>query len=852
MVAPKIPQTSGPSSPRRSPFVNRREELTRLLSYLPPFRQTGSFVILKAPSGFGKTRLTTRLLELLQEQGMPAVAVEPQVRAKTSAPSVYQGFFIQRCAEALDALAADGSVSLPRFEEFLKSDRLRRARAMDWRSAMRKVPSLKTLYEVSVELLDRVFNNGDHSARKLLTSDSRDAVDTCMRYARQVQGIAQLVIVVREAQHIDSTSLQFLGEIFHPATARSVILEYTQDSSGALNGLFDDFISTAPLQDAAWLRIVELVQLTKPHLEELLRQTLPGSRELSGEYYLHWDGNVRAINQLRFSVSMECHPALPQLSDVAIGVIAGYRRQITALSPTARMILCSLLAHGEAMPSFLLQLLLEQLNTLASKFTVECEINALIFEELVVRHQGDALGIDNEDVAEAVRTHPPLAGMLLLAKSALRDHYRDAVFSPGDIRKDISLALRQGLRLSVELADVTTMEAMVEQLTNTVTTNIDQSWYVGQITSAVNGNAHLFADQRDKLVIWAAELACEVADFQKARDLLRQLSTRSMFSEVLLCSCLIETGDHSEAADKAKLLKVSADVEESFAGELIELILLRCTGHIEQARDLWERLDQIPSTVNRRLYGYLLRFKELVDDFPACVDALRASADWFGERGLASSAAYSELTLASHLARMGNVAGACDSIETARSLLTLTTRDQHILLNNEAAVNLLSGTPSPAQCCEWLVRGVPCAGDDYSALVLYTNLAVAAALSGRHDVASEASERSMRILAAPKFAERNVFWGAIFNLGFVDGLLALGRRAELDRLSAELEPHVLQDEYWQYRFKRSESVSERFSVMLSKPYHPLFLSHWTLDVDGLRTLKLGSFAAPGNTTSRSA
>jgi hypothetical protein len=58
------------------------------------------------------------------------------------------------------------------------------------------------------------------------------------------------------------------------------------------------------------------------------------------------------------------------------------------------------------------------------------------------------------------------------------------------------------------------------------------------------------------------------------------------------------------------------------------------------------------------LYGYLLRFKELVEDFPACVDALRASADWFAERGLASSAAYSELTLASHLARMGDGSGA--------------------------------------------------------------------------------------------------------------------------------------------------------------------------------------------------
>lgn len=851
-MPPGILETSDLPQPRHPPFVNRSEELTRLLRYLPPIKQTGSFVILRAPSGFGKTRLTTRMQELLGAQGVASVIVEPQVRAKASAQSVYQGFFIQRCAEALDMLADNGSVSLPRFEDFLKSDRFRRARAMDWRSAVRKVPSLKTLYEVSVDLVDRVFNIGDHSARKLLTSDSRDAVDTCMRYVRLLEDVTQLVMIVREAQHIDSTSLQFLGEIFHPVSTRNVIFEYTQDSSGTLNALFDDFINAAPLQDAAWLHIVELVQLTKPHLEELLRQTLPGSHELSGEYYLSWDGNVRAINQLRFSVSMEHHPTLPQLSDVALGVVDGYRRQIASHIPTSRMILCLLQAHGEAIPIVLLLRFLERLNAIASKVTIESEIEALINKELVVRHQGDTLGLDNEDVAEAVRTQPTLAGMLLLSKSTLRDYYRDAILSSGDVRKDVSLALRQALRLSVELADVTTIETIVDQLSGIVIADIDQSWYVGQITATINGNAHLFAGQRDRLVIWAAELACEIADFQKARDLLRQLSTRSAFSDILLCSCLIETGDHTEALGMAKLLQMSTNAEECFAGDLIELILLRCTGHIKQARDLWERLDRTPDTLSRRLYGYFLRFKELVEDFPACVDALRASADWFCERGLASSSAYSELTLASHLARMGDVAGAKESIETARSLLALTTRDQHILLNNEAAVNLLSSTPSPEQCCEWLVRGVPFAGDDYSALVLYTNLAVAAALLKRLDIANEATDRSLRILVMPKFAERNVFWGAIFNLRFVDNQLALGRGNELDSLLTELQPHVLQDEYWQYRFKRSDSISERFSVMLSKPYHPLFLSHWTLDVDGLRTLKPGYIAILANMTSRDA
>lgn len=820
-----------------APLVNRREELARLLSLVPPQKQTGSFVILTAPSGYGKTRLTTHLLELLREEGMQVLAVEPQVRAKAAAQSVYQGFFIQRCAEALDGMVIESGSPLLRFDDFLKSDRLRRARATDWRGALRKVPSIKTAYEFGLELIDRVFNTGDHSSRGLLTNDSREAVDTCARYMRQLEGVAPLIMVVREAQHIDSTSLQLLSEIFHPGAGRAVILEYTQDAKGTLNPLFDDFIEAAPLHDIDWLRIIKLVQLTKPHLEELLRLTIPGSGTISGEYYLHWDGNVRVIRQLRFSVSMEDRATLPQLSDVKAGVIQEYQRQIALQSSTARMILCLVFSHDEAMPASLLPLLLERLNTLVTKIAFDVDIDALLEAELVIRHEGDAFGIDNEDVAEAVRTLPTLAGGLLLAKGCLRDHYRQVVLAADNTAHNVSLALRQALRLSVELGDVTTMEAMVEQLSNTVTTNMDQSWYVTQIVAAVNGNAHLFADQRDRLVVWAAELAFEVADFKKARDLLRQLSTRSVFSDVLLCACLVETGDHAEAARTADILKMSVDADECFAGELIELILLRCTGRIKEARELWDRLEQRPGTHGRRLYGYLLRFKELVVDFPSCIDALRASVEWFADRGLASSAAYSELTLASHVARTGDMERATESIATARSLLALTARDQHIVLNNDAAVNLLSDEPSPAQCCEWLIRAVPCAGDDYSALVLYTNLSIAAALAGRQELAGEAVERALRIAETPKFAERNVFWGVIFNLRYVNSLLALGHRAELDLMAAALEPHALQDEYWQYRFRRSESAPERFATMLAKPYHPMFLSHWTLDVDGLRTLK---------------
>jgi hypothetical protein len=220
-------------------------------------------------------------------------------------------------------------------------------------------------------------------------------------------------------------------------------------------------------------------------------------------------------------------------------------------------------------------------------------------------------------------------------------------------------------------------------------------------------------------------------------------------------------------------------------------------------------------------------------------------------RALVSSAAYTELTLASHIAREGDAAGALTAVENAKNLLTSTARDQHILLNNEAAVNLLSESPNSSDCCDKLARGIPCSGDDYSDLVLYTNLAVSAVLAHRADLASEAVERALRIASSPRFADRDVFWGVSFNLQYVDAAMELGRQAELAELFDDLKPHSLQHEYWQHRCGLTPSAPDRFRHMLSKPYHPMFLSHWTIDVDGLRFLKRQSASPDRDTTSPS-
>jgi hypothetical protein len=836
-------------------FVNRERDLAMLLNFLPPQRSSSSMIVLKAPSGYGKTRLTKRVIELLQENEMvAAIAVEPEVRTKNIANSVYQGFYIQSCAKALDEFTKSplNKTQALDFCSFLKTERLRRTKAINWKVALRKLPGLQTAYGVGIELIDRFLNAGDHSLDKILTSDSREAIETCSRYIQHVGECSRLVLVVREAQHIDQRSLVFLAELANPEIHHHVIFEYTLDASHGLNQLFDELVDAATLQqDHQWLRIIELYRLSKPHFEQLLKLTVPDVEDISGEYYLTWDGNLREIRRLLFSVSVDHSCGIPiQLENLKIGVVGQYQQQIRNMPSTDGLILCLILSHGEAISRSLVCLLIGKLNALATKAMVDQSIATLISTELVMEYSKNTVGIDNEDITEAIQEHPPLQAYLLLAKRVLRDHYYAIVADSALYVGEVSFAVRQTLRLSVELGDLATIDQVVTQISNNLGLSLDQSWYVSQIVAAVSQNADLFADQRDRLLEWAAEMAYEISDFRKTRDLLLQMTaTNSIFYTALLSACCTETGDHNEALSLAEQLMIENDQNVRLAGQLVELVLLRCQGRIEDAKRVWNGLYIEAGISELSLYGYLLRFKELIADFPDCLNELASSSNWFMARGMYSSAAYSELTLASHLARQGQFAEAETSIAKAKELLSIATKDRHIILNNEVAVNLLSPEPDTGACCQKLINAIPSSGDDYSDIVLYTNLAVSGMLAGNSALGIESLNRALAIALNPRFADRDVFWGVTYNLSFVDRNLGSHKKIEIDLLRTALKPHSLQNEYWEYRFGISNSAPDRFQYMLSKPYHPMFLSHWTIDMDGLRFLKqVNSLIPPRRST----
>src|ERR1700726_489458 len=159
-------------------FVDRKQELAALFELLPPKCLTSSIVIIRSPSGFGKSCLTDHLLPKVSDSGVWPTVVDPNIRAKSGDLKIYDGYFLQRAAFDLSARnAASGEYS--NLRSFLKTRRWRTAKEKKLSDLIRDIPSARSLYSIFVDYLQRLSGKGRFSPEEVVASDRRDAIRIC-------------------------------------------------------------------------------------------------------------------------------------------------------------------------------------------------------------------------------------------------------------------------------------------------------------------------------------------------------------------------------------------------------------------------------------------------------------------------------------------------------------------------------------------------------------------------------------------------------------------------------------------------------------------------------------------------
>lgn len=116
------------SSSAEPEFINRDQEIDFLLKALLRVDEPApALLVIRGPSGWGKSRLTEQLVARCRIE-IPRLlfcVLEPDVQVHPDTSRLHDGFFLQRCAEQLSRMAISREASWPTFPEFLDARRWR-------------------------------------------------------------------------------------------------------------------------------------------------------------------------------------------------------------------------------------------------------------------------------------------------------------------------------------------------------------------------------------------------------------------------------------------------------------------------------------------------------------------------------------------------------------------------------------------------------------------------------------------------------------------------------------------------------------------------------------------------------
>ncbi len=817
-------------------FVNRTEELEALRNRVFPHVVKGTFTFLRSPLGFGKSRLTDRLIDEIQIDGPTCIVVDPAIRSKSRSDRIYAWFFVQRAAEPTAKRTVVGRQEFRTFADFLRKTQWRK---INWKQVYENskgVTSFRDLIKVGIEFAENLFKFGRYNPDTLLQEDSRFAGEVAQKYVRELVNYRPTLLVVRESQNIDPESLKFFLSLGEASPTCSIIFEYTN-----LHNFFSaehEKIIFETITEKTSLAVFDLLRLNLKEFHYLLKKYAPLDQKIESIAELQWDGNLRIIRELKYRVMV----GGASMGIESYDLKAAIQKNISSLSARRKLILALVATNIEAIDREVLISALRQIDPTISTSVVLSELTELERGDGYIRIEGDIVALADEDLIDAVMVSPAMLPMLKLAATSLRDFYIEIINGNKFTTMRLQSALRQAIALCASTGDIFALRNLVRMLDLATRQAHNQTLYINIVADVVLTRGGLSELEKQELIGWASSAAYEAGDFATASKLIEALPELRSFDIALLACCYGEINRHEDALGLAA--KLSGPTQErsiniEMTAKLIECLSLFAMRKTVEAIAVHTALRNNEAYAVSPLFGFVLRFTELASDFPDCTHDVLASVEVFHRAGLSKSAAYSQLAGAMHLAYMGQIKAARQLVAKAEHELQPHVHDQQIILNNSVVIDLLTRKPNFSQCLEKLSSALFTVGDDFSRLTLHNNRLICYALTGDSAHAIHTIEVIDQILAAPIFGNRDIFITVCFNIWryYLDAKQPKKAvRYKEIALSVNLAASCYPS-YWKFRFELEKTAEAKFNFLLRHKYHPNYLSHWLIDLEGLDVLK---------------
>lgn len=821
-------------------FINRGSELAVLERYLN--REQGDMpaaIVIRSSAGVGKSRLTERLSQSSAVAGVMFCIVEPPSQNVDNSIRLHDGFFIQRCAEQLTFMAENLQSPWIPMREFLISRVSKTVKEKKTADLISDLPGPRSAYKIILDYVSRIFSFGKFSPNELLKSDQGDAVRICEEYVESVLTGNRVALIVREAQLCDQRSLRSLMRWTESLTKFDLIVEYTSRNC-QFNSVHQKLLYPYLTKPDNYFYVLDLVRLDSKHLEHLIRTSVRSDFAIEAESYMNWDGNLRSILEMQFQITIGHKISTNQnIGEMLCNLPKTIEVHISSLPPLHRMILALCSAHVEPIDERILTEALMSFAPATSPLLLKKALLELVDPHRFLTSRDGDYRINNESVADAILGIHSIKALIAAAEKALRDYYSKLLSETTFHAVGLAATARQLFRLCARTKDVVGLIHATESLTKEIALSQDPSLYAELIASTVSSSSELYGENKEQLLCWAGQLAYEVGNFKQANELLSELAVPDTISLIMLAFSKTETGEHDEALRIAeKIQQHTLHKQTHLAAELIKGLIAGCRGEHEKARNILTTVVEDPQYVNSSLLGYAYRFFECIEDYSTCIEHLYKSIKLLDSSGLQRSKAYSQVAVSVLLARMGDIAAARPIIEEAALVLDLKTPCRHLLLNNMAAIELLSDNPDPIACKRLLEDALRYVRDDYSEVTILSNLSLSHWIAQEFEQARDCVDKVLQILDDHDFASQEIYWPICFNAALVMNSVGSTKRADellqLPHLLSELP--MMNQAYWAFRYGKQQKVDDSNSFLLSRPYHPLYLSLWVIESDGLSLL----------------
>ena len=815
-------------------FLNRDDERATLLSALPPTATQNQLLVVRGPTGVGKSSLTEWVCNQI-DSAVTTVIIDPYIRGEDLDPNrAYDGYYLQLCVAGLDDCFSRVPVSVDRFAQFVHSRGVKNLKGFDVKKTLKEVTSLTKMVGHAVDASERVTGRGNFSPASLLTSDSAAAIEVCAEYFRYVASNLEFVLVVREGQHFDTLSLRHILRSMSDDGRFYPLIEYTSNDHcfQKRHGV--------QIKNLANPKIWDIDVLEWPYVAELLQRYGQHDQTVIGEFQARWDGNLRTIEELKYRVAIGTGAITAKINTpLPHNAVSAIATRLKDMTRAGRLLLAILHEHNEPVAREALIEIWESADSIRALSPRLSDVLEGIHGSLLSMTD-TSVGLNNDDVASAISNLDDAALYTIDARDVLLAFYENVINTAALGSATRAVAMRHATRFAALKKDPVLLEKTLDRLDTEIDAKGDPTTYVDQVITCLKNADDLGDSERFALGSWAARQAYRSSNFELAVDAIEAASLAGPLWESLLAHALIEVHREPEATEIANRMRNELAFDDA---DLMSDLILGNLDLVKNKLDACQRrLERTVEEAKRRdsvLLGHAYRLLESAVDIEAAIELCQKSTEVYAAAGLSRSEGQSRLTVTRHLSRVGLLDDAHSEIHKANVLLDDVASSRHFLLNNRAAVELMSTNPDYESAAGDLKRALFMSRDRFSDLTILQNLAICIWQMNGADAAVDVVEQALRALDEPDSTTRLM----ADSVGAI--AVAVFEAAERHDDALRVTDFVIEkvgididaNPYWAWRYNRSDVRPQtHHAYVLDKPYHPSFLSQWQLDWEVLTEL----------------